>query len=396
VETNELKIGLFGPWLFQLAVGLREVGVNDVSLFVDEKEGLLSTALRDAPELNDSDFVLIDRWLSRSALLHPKRSSLTKMLREFDVLILSYLSPVFGPYTGAPYIFFPTGHDLTGVPFPIRSRVQRPRGLQDLSAPILAYRQRKGIRRASAISVRLFKPLADALSDIGKISSELIYIPLAHDDDLFSPVDLDVKKDDDSETLKIFSPSRLMMSGDRNSVRSGNTKHSGKFLKGFSQAVKNGLDAELFLVEQKFSPDKKAARQLVDEMKIGDNVSWKSSIGKYGFSWKELSSIYQSSDVVADDFGGFGWYGGVAIEGLLSGLPVMSSINEEVLGRYCENSPFINVLTPDEIEEAMFVLADKEYRQKVGDFSRKWAVENHGRKTVAKRFLKQLSEFSII
>ena len=58
--------------------------------------------------------------------------------------------------------------------------------------------------------------------------------------------------------------------------------------------------------------------------------------------------------------------------------------------------PFINVLTPAEIEEALFSLADPEYRDSVGKFSRKWAVEKHGRKNVAREFLKQIEEFSSI
>ena len=393
MSISDLKVGLFGPWLFQLGVGLREIGVDGVRVIIDEKEALLTTALRDEPELQDNDFVLIDRWNSPIACLYPKASALTKLLNEFDVLVLSFLGPMFGPFAKRPYFFFPTGYDLTGVPFPIRSRFHRKRGsLRHFSAFVLAHWQRKGIREANEIWVPSYAPFAHAIDGLGEISTEIGFLPLAHNENLFKPVESDEKEFLESKTLKIFSPSRIMMSEKKNSVDSGQTKHSDRLLKGFSQAVNNGLDAELILVEQEFSPDRDAAHEIISELGIADNVRWESSPNQNGFSWKELAGLYQKSNVVADDFGGIGWYGGVALEGLMSGLPVMSDIDEQLLGELYGDiyHPFINVLTPPEIEEALFSLADTEYRDSVGKFSREWALENHGRQKVAGLFIQRL------
>ena len=101
---------------------------------------------------------------------------------------------------------------------------------------------------------------------------------------------------------------------------------------------------------------------------------------------------------VADDFGGIGWYGGVAIEGLMSGLPVMSDIDNQLMSQLHGEQlhPFINVLTPSEIEEALFSLTDQAHRDSVGEFSREWAVKNHGRQKVAELFLRRLIKCGII
>ena len=300
---------------------------------------------------------------------------------------------MFGSFAKRPYFFFPTGYDLTGVPFPIQSRFHRKRGsLSDFSAFVLAHWQRKGIRGANEILVPLYAPFSDAIDGIGKISNQVGFLPLAHNENLFKAVESDEKEFSESKTLQIFHPSRIMMSEKKNPVDSGQTKHSDRLLKGFAQAVNNGLDAELILVEQEFSPDRNAAHKIIAELGITDNVRWESSPNQNGFSWKELAGLYQKSNVVADDFGGIGWYGGVALEGLMSGLPVMSDIDEELLSELYGgiHHPFINVLTPSEIEEALFSLADPQYRDSVGKFSREWAIENHGRQKVAELFIQRL------
>jgi len=398
VSISDLKIGLFGPWLFQLGVGLREIGVDGVRVILDEKEGLLTTALRDEPELKDQDFALIDRWNSPSACLYPKASALTKLLKEFDVLVLSFLGPMFGPYSKRPYFFWVSGFDLTGVPFPIRSRFHRtPGALRNFSAFVLAYWQRRGIREASQIWVPPFEPFINAVDSIRKINNEIEVFPLAHNENLFKPVEPHKKEFLEPKTLKIFHPSRIMMSEKKNSINSGQTKHSDRLFKGFSQAINNGLDAELVLVEQKFSPDRNAAHEIIDELGITENVRWESSPNQNGFSWKELAALYQKSDIVADDFGGIGWYGGVAIEGLMSGLPVMSDIDDQLMSQLHGEQlhPFINVLTPSEIEKALFSLTDHAQRDSVGKFSREWAVKNHGRQKVAELFLRRLIKCGI-
>ena len=208
MSVSELKIGLYGPWLLELGVGLREIGVDGVKVIIDENEALLTTALRDEPELKDPNLTLIDRWNSRGACLYPKASSLTKLLKEFDVLVLSFLGPMFGPSSKRPYFFWVSGYDLTGVPFPIQSRFHRKRGvLKDFAAFFLAYWQRKGIREANEIWVPPFELFYDAVDSIGKVNSEIVFFPLAHNENLFKPVESGEKDVSESETLKIFHPS---------------------------------------------------------------------------------------------------------------------------------------------------------------------------------------------
>ena len=394
VSIPDLKVGLFGPWLFQLGVGLREIGVDGTKIILDEQEVLLTTALRDEPELKDPDFALIDRWNSPRACLFPKSSALAKLFNQFDVLVVSFLGPMFAYYSKRPYFFWSAGFDLTGIPFPIQARFDRKRGpLRDAAAFVLAYWQRKGIRGANEIWMTPNEPFTSALDSVGE---EGQFFPLAHNENLFRPVESKEEGFSESKTLRIFHPSRIMMSEKKGSIDRGQTKHTDRLFKGFSQAISNGLDAELVLVEQMFSPDMNAAHKIIAELGIVDNVRWENSPNQNGFSWRELAALYKKSDVVADDFGGMGWYGGVALEGLMSGLPVMSDIDDEVMARmHGDDHPFINVLTPIEIEKALFKLTDQEYRDSVGRFSREWAVEAHGRKKVAELFIQRLKKCGI-
>ena len=219
MSNSDLKVGLFGPWLFQLGLGLREIGVDGVRVILDENEALLTTALRDEPELKDPDFALVGDWNSPRACLYPKASVLTKLMNEFDVLVLSFLGPMFASFAKRPYFFFPTGFDLTGIPFTMRSRFDRKRGLvRDVAAFVLAHWQRKGIRGANKIWVPLYAPFSDAIDDIGKISTEVGFLPLAHNENLFKPVEPEKKEFSESKTLQIFHPSRIMMSEKKGSI----------------------------------------------------------------------------------------------------------------------------------------------------------------------------------
>ena len=85
-----MKIGLYGPLLFQLAVGLRDIGQHDVRFLINRSNPSLAAGMRDEPELSDPGFAEVEDWERRSSLLIPDVSALARRLGEFDVALLAF------------------------------------------------------------------------------------------------------------------------------------------------------------------------------------------------------------------------------------------------------------------------------------------------------------------
>ena len=134
-----MRIALYGPYMFELAVGLRENPSNDVRLFLDEET--LPRSLLAEPQIHDPGFVCIGPWATRRAILRPRGAPITRALAEFDVALVTELGPIFAQHADTEYFFIPTGWDLTCGPFPMRSRSSRRRGIGDLSAVNKCFRK---------------------------------------------------------------------------------------------------------------------------------------------------------------------------------------------------------------------------------------------------------------
>jgi len=134
-----MRVALYGNFMFQLAMGLREVSDFDVQVFINEPT--IPHCLADEPSLDDPEFAQVDGWESGGEILRPGQARLTERLREFDVAITTDHGPIFGRAAGIPHAFIPSGSDLTQWPFPWRSRSTRRRGLaRDLAVPLLSFR----------------------------------------------------------------------------------------------------------------------------------------------------------------------------------------------------------------------------------------------------------------
>jgi hypothetical protein len=116
-----MKIALFGNFMYELAIGLRENPENDVRLFLDSRT--IPTCLRGEPMLDDPTFSVVAPWVGRKEILRPGDAEITERLSDFDVAIVTDLGPIFAECSATPFVFFPGGWDLTHVPFPVRSRL---------------------------------------------------------------------------------------------------------------------------------------------------------------------------------------------------------------------------------------------------------------------------------
>jgi len=155
-------------------------------------------------------------------------------------------------------------------------------------------------------------------------------------------------------------------------------------LKGFAEAVCQGVDARLRLVEREGSPDQDLAKELLADLGMSDRVEWLSTGTSTEFTWREMADLYRSSDISSDDFGG--WLGLIALEGASCGKPVINYLEPAVMeSEYPCGNPFIQAADEHQICEAITILADPEGRVAIGQASREWVLKHHDRSVVARK-----------
>ena len=378
-KTN-LRIALFGPYMFELAVGLRENPDNEVRLFLDDDT--IPRSLRSEPALDDPGFVEVGPWISTRSILRPRSSEIAKRLGGFDVALVTELGPIFAAASRVPFVFIPTGWDLTCGSFPVRSRSSRNRGVNDLSALAVAYRLRLGIRTAIGIWGAPFAPFRTAAERLGRQLTDNLPQPI--DMALFDPGRELVGGRATEGDISIFHPSRMMMTEDRFHVETGQWKRNDLLFEGVALAVADGIDARIRLLQRASSPDQARAREMIEDLKLTAQVEWVDAGTPDGFTWSELADLYRSSDLVVDEFGG--WFGLVALEGAACGRPVLNRVDPLVMEElYPDGYPFLQASDAEQVAEVIVDLVDPGRRREVGEASREWVLRHHDRSVVARR-----------
>ena len=387
-----MEIALYGPYLFELAVGLRENPANDVRLFLDAES--LPRSLLEEPLLGDQSFVEIGPWATRKAILDPRRAPITQRLNDYDVALVTELGPIFAARSETQFVFLPTGWDLTCGPFPIRSRSVRSRGRADISAAVVAWQLRTGIRKALDIwTPPIFAPWTLGAQRLGIELKN--WLPQPIDTGLFTPVTDQGSVGSRRNGLTIFHPSRMMFSRSQFLIETGQYKRNDVLLRGFSQAVKRGIDVRLRTIERASSPDQSLAKKLIEDLGVAERVEWLSPGLSTGYTWRELSGLYRAADVVADEFGG-SWFGLASLEGAACGIPVLNSVDPDAMGvAYPDGWPFVEVEDEKAVCDAIAMLADSEKRMSIGSASRQWILEHHDRDVVTRRCESMLADLGI-
>ena len=375
-----MRIALYGHFMYELAVGLRENQENDVQLFL--ASATLPTCLLDEPLLHDPTFAKVAPWVTGREILRPGSAEITDQLAGFDAAIVTDLGPIFAASAGTEFVFFPSGWDFTHAPFPIRSRSTRPRGRGDIVEAVVAARIRQGIRAARSIWAPAFLPYRRAAERLGCPIGGCL--PQAIDTELFAPAVMSSTKSTRAEGITIFHPARMMFTPDPFLIETGGWKRNDLLLEGFAKAIKEGVDARLLLVERQGSPDQNLAKKMVADLEVSDRVEWLSTGSPREFTWREVAGFYQSSDISSDDFGG--WFGLAAVEGASCGKPVLNYLEPDVMeSEYPGGHPFVQTADADQICEAIAMLVDSDRRAAIGHASREWVLEHHDRSVVARR-----------
>ncbi len=386
-----MRIALFGHFMYELAVGLRENSDNDVQLFLDSTT--LPTCLLDEPLLHDPTFVKAAPWITYREIFHPKNAEITEHLAGFDVAIVTDLGPIFAASAGIGFVFIPGGTDLTLTPFPVRSRSTRLRGRGDIFAGVVAARMRHGIRAATSIWAPAFRPFRLAVERLGCSLGGCL--PQAIDTKLFSPDVGSLPRNNRSESITIFHPARMAFTPDPVLIEIGACKYNDILLKGFAKAVDLGVDARLRLVEREGAADQDLGKQLLSDLKVSDRVEWFSTGTPTQFTWREMADLYRSSDVSTDEFGG--WFGLAALEGVSCGKPVINYLEADVMeSEYPDGHPFLQTSDGDQVCEVICMLTDPESRTTIGDASREWVLAHHDRSVVARKCESMLAALGLM
>lgn len=409
MDDRGLRVALYGNvanTLFQLATCLRAQGV-DAHLFVGATDDSTMRPESDDPSLADGypEWIHQGRYNSGLARLMPWTSRLVKDLRGFDLVVVSYNGPMFAQFVGRPWCFLVTGGDLTTMPFPLRFRTWYPTCRKQLLMLLVAAWQRRGIRRATTIWTQGFSPFKSALRRLriepARISTR--YLPVLLDTSVFSTAARETSVIDRSHVVGdadfvVFHPSRLMIDDTARLRATGQWKANDILIRGFGLFVASGAAKRPVLVMplRTASPDVATAENLIASLGIENNVVWVRPDRPEGFPRHEVLSFYQWADVVADDFG-IGWFGAVVLEGLASGKPVLSFVDEEVMSTMYPWHPIVSANTPDGVAHALEQLhRDAAYRQELGRRGRLWIEEYHSFESIVQRYMAAIKEAASI
>lgn len=376
-----MKVAVFGHSLFHLAVGLRENLANEVKFFVDS--ATLPITLKDEPALDDQTFVQAAPWVTYREILRPRTAEITRCLADFDVALVTDLGPIFAESARTDFVFIPGGSDFTQYPFPFRSRSMRPRGRQDAFSVLVAARLRPAIRSALGIwGSGPFSPWVLAASRLGLSLDK--FLPRAFDTDLFAPGVERLDGTGESESITVFHPTRVSFGTDPHLAEIGGCKGNDLLFRGFAEAVRQGADVRLVLINRDGSPDQKVAEKLLTDLGLGKRVEWLRAGNSAGFTWLELVDIYRSCDIVVSDFAG--WTGMVNVEGAACGKPVVGNLEPKAMEyMYPDGNPHVQAADAEEVCDAIMMLTDPGRRLSIGSASRQWALDHHDLSVVARR-----------
>jgi hypothetical protein len=96
---------------YQMVKALREQSSIDAHLYIDVQDPMGTRPESDTPSLKNHypHWIHQGSYLNRTSILFPWRSELIKELNQYDVVMISYLGPMFSQFIQRPAIFFTTG-----------------------------------------------------------------------------------------------------------------------------------------------------------------------------------------------------------------------------------------------------------------------------------------------
>ena len=217
---------------------------------------------------------------------------------------------------------------------------------------------------------------SDVLPSVARLKlkrERTVYLPHAFDDEKISTfrAGLKIAKRDPKVTT-FFSPTRQHWHAAPVSMQKGNDL----FLRAAAQVAQTDRDFRIILVE--WGVDVHRSKELIQELRIEDMVSWIPSLNK-----AELRQLYCSSDVVVDQFR-IPAIGGVTFEAMALGRRVITNLDETQSAEFFGAAP--PCLVADSVESCaariLDVLADPLDGNGYGDAARLWFEKCHSAQRV--------------
>ncbi|UFX45216.1 glycosyltransferase family 4 protein [Bradyrhizobium sp. 41S5] len=217
---------------------------------------------------------------------------------------------------------------------------------------------------------------SDVLPSVARLQlkrERTVYLPHAFDDEKISSfrAGLKLPKRGPKHTT-FFSPTRHHWYAAPVSMQKGNDL----FLRAAAQVAQTDRDFRIILVE--WGVDVHRSKELIQELRIEDMVSWIPSLNK-----AELRQLYCSSDVVVDQFR-IPAIGGVAFEAMALGRRVITNLDETQSAEFFGAAP--PCLVADRVESCatriLEVLADPLDCNGRGDAARLWFEKCHSAQRV--------------
>ncbi len=141
-------------------------------------------------------------------------------------------------------------------------------------------------------------------------------------------------------------------------------KGNDRLLNAFAKFLLEGNKAHLTLMDWGYEEDVAAAKKLIKEHGIEENVTWMLPVSK-----PTLIKLINEADVVFDQFL-FGSTGTLGLEAMSCGTPVCMHLGEYHNRFYGEQAPVAEARTEEQIYHQMHKLKDPEYRTLMGKISR--------------------------
>jgi glycosyltransferase involved in cell wall biosynthesis len=218
-------------------------------------------------------------------------------------------------------------------------------------ASIAGFIERLSLRSASKVMVNNYP---EALKTLDRLRlRNCVFLPYPY------PVDRVVgdaisPHGEQEKRLVFLLASNLDWGAADSDPKRNSTKGNDRFIKAFIRACRNGLSAHCIVLER--GPDILYAKKIISEEKAEQYFSW-----QHGLSRKGFHDLLKKCDIVVDQFD-IGGYGGIAIEAMSFGKPVIAYIEKKSNSYvFQETIPIINARSEDEIYDCLALCADGDY-----------------------------------
>jgi len=381
------------------------------TLFVGKEEPYINHPISDLPDFDIDSCTWVENigWLEMRLIRYfPNLCKTKSKLRDYDYCLLSSDYLPLAKVIKVPCIFFPSGADLTRLPFPsLDEQLRKPFTLKWLTRKLMGKNQRDGILSCKKITSSVFPPFAESLERLGVHKNDpkltKTYLPLIMDLDLFSP-SLNSEWPEELKNLRkdsefiVFSPSRIIDIVNPTRIRVGSWKNTSALVHGFkiflnscALTFSENIAPKLVFIDRSYSPDIQKIKDLIGNLDLEKNVIWLRADNSEGFTRNQLRHFYTACDVVADDFG-VGWFGGVALEGLAFNKDVITHVPDKLMNSLFGSNPFSCCKEPNEIALQLSRLYDLNVNSVYIPNTREWLEETQNPEVLLKVFKQILDE----